>query len=224
MRVGLDVPQPVLFARVLVARHLLLLEPPLGKLDLVTEEVAAGKDVSEAEPRPERLQPRPRLLAARHVRRKLVDLDLEVIVRVAFEAVEAVRRDLVLVVDFGERCADVVRVELLVRGDVVQNDDLLVEDWGRRGVVFGVGDVGIGGAVEEEPDVIVVAVRVKRDLLLCVGAGTRSALSRSGRERVRTLASGGVVVRVRMKVAALRVEVAKRNVRSDHDVCGRAQY
>ena len=174
---------------------------------LVTEEVAAGKDVSEAEPRPERLQPRPRLLAARHVRRKLVDLDLEVIVRVAFEAVEAVRRDLVL-----------------VRGDVVQNDDLLVEDWGRRGVVFGVGDVGIGGAVEEEPDVIVVAVRVKRDLLLCVGAGTRSALSRSGRERVRTLASGGVVVRVRMKVAALRVEVAKRNVRSDHDVCGRAQY
>jgi len=47
--VRLDVPESVVDRRVLVASDLLLLESPLGKLDLVREEVASREVVSESE-------------------------------------------------------------------------------------------------------------------------------------------------------------------------------
>lgn len=49
MFVRLDVPESVVDRRVLVAGDLLLLETPLGKLDLVGEEVASCEVVSKSE-------------------------------------------------------------------------------------------------------------------------------------------------------------------------------
>lgn len=167
MRVGLDEPKTVLLARVLVASDLLLLEAPVGELDLVREEVASGENMAKAELGPQRLHAMPRLLAALDVRRRLVNLDLEMVVRIALESIEAVRRDLVLVVDLGDGSADVVRVELLVGRDVVEHDSVAVENGSGRRVSLGVGNIGVGGGVEDRPDVVVVAVRVQRDLLLC---------------------------------------------------------
>lgn len=54
MLVRLDIPQRVFERRVLVARHFLLLEPPLGQLDAVREEVAAREVVAEPEVGPDR--------------------------------------------------------------------------------------------------------------------------------------------------------------------------
>lgn len=56
MRVGLDKPERVFVRRVLVARHLLLLKAPVGELDLMREQVAAGQDVAQTELAAERAQ------------------------------------------------------------------------------------------------------------------------------------------------------------------------
>jgi hypothetical protein len=148
--------------RILVASYLLLLETPVGELDLVREEVTPGEEMPQLELGPERLN---LLLRDPSVALGLVDLDNPMVVRVAVEPFEPIRRDFVLVVDFGDRSADVVRVELLVSGGVVEDESGAVEN-GRDGyVVFGVGDVRVDGRVLDEPEVVVVAVRVQGDLL-----------------------------------------------------------
>lgn len=167
MRVGLDEPKTVVLARVLIASDLLLLEAPVGELDLVRKEVASREDVAKTKLGPEGLHAMPRLLAALDIGRRLVNLDLEMVVGVALESIEAVRRDLVLVVDLGDGSANVVRVKLFVGRDVVEHHGVAIEDGSGRRVGLGVGNVGVGGGVEDRPDVVIIAVRVERDLLLC---------------------------------------------------------
>lgn len=70
MRVGFNVPQTVGQRGVLVARHLLLLEAPVGKLDLVREEVAAGEEVSEPE-----VGPKSEQVLASSTGRRVMELD-----------------------------------------------------------------------------------------------------------------------------------------------------
>lgn len=89
------------------------------------------------------------------------------IVRISFEAVESVCGDLVLVIDFGDHGSNVVRVKFLVRRDVIEDDDGTIDDGFRRRVRFGEDDGGIVGAVEEEPIVVFVAMRIESDLLFC---------------------------------------------------------
>ena len=133
MRVGLDVPQAVVERRVFVAGDLLLLEAPVGQLDLVREEVAAGEKVTEADVRAQRedVLPRPARLRLRELNDKDVvsggsareksvrqlpgtQDEKEGTARVALKAVKAVARDLVLEVDLADRRPDVVRVDTLL--------------------------------------------------------------------------------------------------------------
>lgn len=220
MLVRLDIPQRVLATRVLVARNFLLLEPPLGQFHLVTEQVTPRQHVAEAEPRPQRLEVGLGVLAPIG-RLELIDLEDPVVVRVAFEAFEPVARNFVLVVDFADGRADVVRVQLLVRRRVMEYERLPVFDRRRGRVRLDVGDVGIGSRVQDEPDVVVVAVRVQRNLLFCVRVGglARAFPPAWRREARLTLTAAGIHVRMRMQVAALSVRVANGDARTDHDVC-----
>jgi hypothetical protein len=118
--VRLDIPHRVLFTRILVASDFLLFETPVRQLDFVTEQVAARQDVPQPEPSSKGLK---LLLGERTMGFDLIDFDLEVIVRVSFETIESVRRDFVLVVDFGDGCTNVVRVELLRCRNVVEDED-----------------------------------------------------------------------------------------------------
>jgi hypothetical protein len=188
----------------------------------VREEVASREDMAKAELSPQRLHAMPRFLAALDIRRRLVNFDLEVVVRIALEPIEAVSRDLVLVVDLGDGGADVVRVKLLVGRDVVEHDEMAVEDGSRRRVGLGIGNVGVGGGVEDGPDVVVVAVRVQCDLLLC-GRGSWSAprteyAEKEGAAQL-TFAAAWVHVRMRVQVSSLGVEVTESDVGADHDIC-----
>lgn len=164
VRVGLDIPKRILMARVLVARNLLLLESPIGKFNLMREKVAPRKKMPQLELRPQRFN---LLLRESSVALRLVDLDDPVVVGVTVEPFEPVRRDFVLVVHLGDGSADVVRVKLLVRRGVVEDEGGAVEDGTDGRVVLWIGDGRVGGAVQDEPEVVVVAVRVEGDLLLC---------------------------------------------------------
>lgn len=86
MLVGFDVPQRIIPDGVLVARHLLLLEPPFGKLDFVGKQVAASHDVAQtkvASKRAKAFASEPFVTSASGVRR---DLDEKVVIGVAGKA------------------------------------------------------------------------------------------------------------------------------------------
>lgn len=90
------------------------------------------------------------------------------IVCVPVKAVKSVSRDFVLVINFGNRGTDVVRMQLLICRNVVQDDDSVVFN-GRGGrVSLRIRYVWIRCGIEKKPDIIVVSVRIQRDLLLCM--------------------------------------------------------
>jgi hypothetical protein len=166
MRVGLRVPDRVRSTRVFVTSHLLLIEPPIRQLDLVREQIAPSQSMSQPELGPQR----PQTLHGRLVlpiRVLPIELYEEVIVRVTFETFEPVSRHLVLVIDFGHGRSDVVRVELLVRHDVVEPDLHPVRDYRRWSLGLVIRDGFLGHCiVEDVPIVVLVLVRVEGDLLL----------------------------------------------------------
>lgn len=96
----------------------------------------------------------------------VLDLDDEVIIRVARKARETVAGDLILEVDLGHRRAKVVRVQALLGPDVLEADGHPIRDICQLVLpVWRVGGVP-SRHVEHSPIVIVVPVRVKGDLLL----------------------------------------------------------
>lgn len=163
MEVGLDIPQRVREDSLLVARHFLLLKGPLGKLDFVREQVAAGHGMPEAEVSAQSPETLARLLVALVT---LVDLHDPVVVGVTSIARDTVARHLLLEVDIRDRGTDVVRVEGLVGRDMPELDASAAGDV--RDVVIGpVGvRVAICGRIDDAPVVVGVAVRVEGDLLL----------------------------------------------------------
>jgi hypothetical protein len=162
--------------------HLLLLKAPLGQLDLVREEVAAAENVPQPELGPKRAEALGGVRVAL-VRMVALDLDHEVVVGVAVEAFEAVGADLLLPVDVGHRGADVVGVELLVGDDMIEADHELVVDEPKRAVLAGVGAIFGSGVVEDEPLVVLVAMGVQGDLLLCAAGHRRCKTQRQSDPR-----------------------------------------
>ena len=213
MVVTFDVPDAVWEGAALRARDFLLLEAPVGEFDFVAEEDAAGHYVDEFEFRLDRAEAGLRGAAIGH---GFHYLDAEEVVGVAFEALVAVGGDFVLPVGFGDGGTHVVGVQAAVCRDVVEADEGAVEDVvGGDGVPGeGAGEGGVAGGVSapvdglglvlDEPDVVLVFVRVEGDLLL--------------------VASRGVHVGVGVQVAALRVVVAEGNARAEGDFGGDVRH
>ena len=105
--VGLDLPQRIGQNSLLVASHLLLLETPLRKLDLVRKQVAASHDVPEPELGSEGPETLARFLVTFI---PFVDFDDPIVIRVSRVAGDTVPGDLLLEVDIGDRRADIVRM------------------------------------------------------------------------------------------------------------------
>ena len=159
------------------------------------KQVTPRKLVSQSELGPESFEPLEALPIALLA---ILNLDNEVIVRVAAKARETVAGDLVLEVDLGHRRAVVVRVQALFGRNVLESDDHPIGDVGQ--LVFPVWRLGgvPRGHIEHSPFVVGVPVRVQCDLLL--------------------IAPAWVVVCVRVEVAALRVQVADGDGRANSDV------
>lgn len=78
-------------------------------------------------------------------------------------------------------------MELFRSGNVIENDDGAVENGSWRSMVFRIRNVGVRGGVEEEPDVVVVSMRVQSNLLFYFDTrrGQSLCLERSRRKDVR---------------------------------------
>lgn len=85
--------------------------------------------MSEPKLGPQSLQVR---LRRATVRRELIKFDLEVIIRISCESGETIRGYFILVVDFCDRCSDIVGMKLLVSRYVMEDNLLLVNDTSRR--------------------------------------------------------------------------------------------
>ena len=107
MHVTFDVPNAVGKSTPSSTCDLLLLETPLGKLDLVREENAASHDMHKSELG---LDGSKALLRLGSVGLFLDNFDAEEVVRITLESLVSVGRDLVLPVGFSDRSANVVRV------------------------------------------------------------------------------------------------------------------
>lgn len=105
MRIGLDHPPRVGLHSLLIARNLLLLETPLGQLDLMTEEITPSHRMAQPKPRPQSPQP---LKTLGIMLVTLVDLHEPIVVGVACKASETVSRDLLLKVNFSDGGSNVV--------------------------------------------------------------------------------------------------------------------
>ena len=175
MGVGFHIPDAVWEGPAAGAGDFLLFEAPVGELDFVAEEHAAGHEVHEFE---FGLDGAEAGFGYAAVGEGFDDFQAEEVVGVAFEAFVAVGRDFVLPVCFRDGGAHVVGVQASVGGGVVQAHDASVYDvlggdgvpchWAGYGSVAG----RIDGPVDwlclvlEQPDVVLVFVWVECDLLL----------------------------------------------------------
>lgn len=205
MIVLLNVPQAVVQDTLLSASNFLLIETPLGKLDLMREQTAASHDMDQFELG---LDGTKTLLCNVAVSPRLDDLHTEKIIGVTLEPFVTVGRNLVLPVCLRNgRTMVVVGVESPVGRGVIQSDDSTVLDVSEITSVpsSGPGD-GVAFSVKglclvlDDPDVVLVLVRVQGDLLL--------------------LTAFGVHVIVRMKVTTLSVDVANSDSRSKNNISG----
>lgn len=95
----------------------------------MTEKIASRQDVSQPKLGPQSLQVSLRITS---VGSKVIEFDLEVIIRISRESGETVSRNFILVIDFGDWCSDIVRMKLLVCRYVVEDNLLLVDDTSSR--------------------------------------------------------------------------------------------
>lgn len=164
VRSALDVPKGVRLHSIFIASHLLLLVAPLGKFHFVREEIASLQGVLKPEVRAES----PKTLPALHIfARALFYFYNPVIVRVAVEIWGAIRGHLVLEVYLGNGRADIMRMETLVRGEVVKTDCHLRLDvaHGRCSPVE-VWVVRERSPVLNAPHVITITMGIESNLLL----------------------------------------------------------
>lgn len=212
MGVGLDVPERVGHGGILVARNLLLSKTPIWQSDLVGEEIASGQSVSQAEVSAQRTNSSRRETVGLVT---LYNLDMEVVVGITAKALKAICSHFILVVAFGDgRTVCVVTVKTLVGSGVDEtNLDAVCEV--ADGVLVEACDlvlrsqrvtlvVQLGGGIfgswsfDNDPDIVVVQVRVEGDLLLLTSS------------RV-----GGLVG---VQVATLSVEMLDCDGRAESDV------
>lgn len=203
--VMLNVPETVGKTTALGAGDFLLLRGPVGELDLVGEEDTASHEMDKTELG---LNGTEALLGGGAVREGLLNLDLEVVIGVAVEALITVGRDFVLPFSLAHWGADIVGVEAAEGGSMEKTKNGAVGDvLGLGKVVPGLGSVdGLAvaseglGLVLEQPDVVLVLVGVEGDLLL--------------------LGSGRVHEGVRVEVAALGVDVADGDTAAEENIGG----
>ena len=195
MNISLDIPDAVGQGTLLGAGNLLLLKTPVRKLDLVREQCAAGHDVNKPELS---LDSSDALLSHRSIGVALNNLDAEKVVRITLKAFITVCRNFVLPVSLGDRCADIVGVKASISSDMVETDDTTILNVSGAYVIPGLracevrSRIVLGhdrkGLVLQNPDVVLVLVRVEGNLLL--------------------LATSRVHVAVRMEVTTLSVPMA----------------
>lgn len=179
--VVLDIPQAVGKGAATSTGDLLLLGSPVRELDLVGEEDTASHDVDKAELG---LNDADTLLGDGTVRSLLDNLNAEVVVGITLKTLIAISRDLVLPVSLGDRGSDIVGVEAAVGGAMEEAEDAAMLDvLGLRKGVPGRGTVdGLAinakglSLVLEQPDVVVVLVRVESDLLLLAARGVHEGV------------------------------------------------
>lgn len=161
---GFDEPDRVWLHRLLVTRYLLLFKGPVRQLDFVREQITPCHRMPQSEVRPEGSQALRRLAVTLVA---LVDLHNPVVVRITRVVRHAIARYLLLEVDIRDRRTLVMRVQVLVRRDVLQLDlharlDVR-EGLGLPVMVW----VAITGRIQDSPVVVVVTVWVEGDLLFC---------------------------------------------------------
>lgn len=204
MFVLLNIPEAVGDGAAFCASNLLLLETPVGELDLVREQSAASHEMDQSELCLDGANAFLGDSAFRHV---LDNLDLEKVVGITLETLVSVCRDLVLPIGIGHGRAHIVGVDAAVGGDVIQADDGAIDQEAWVNVVpcrrsfdlFAIYAEWLS-LVLDDPNVVFVLVRVESDLLL--------------------VAAGRVHVAVRVQVAALSVVVAQRDTASESHIGG----
>lgn len=110
-----------------------------------------------------------------------LDLDDEIVVGIAIETFETVRRDFLLPVHIGDGCFVIVRMKLLLSLDVREADHEVIVDEAERSIFAWVAAVFGRRVIEYEPVVVVISMRVEGDLLLCAGVSHQS--ERGGNKR-----------------------------------------
>ena len=164
MPARLDIPQRIRLDRILITRHLLLLKAPLRELHLMRKQITPRQRMPQPKLGPQRPNlPPTQPIPPPHI--PPLNLHDPVVVRVPDEPGHAVRGDLVLEVHVGDGRADVVRVEALLRGDVLELDAHVGVDGLERGGGVVEGGVPVERGVDDEPVVVVVDVRVEGYLL-----------------------------------------------------------
>lgn len=201
----LNIPETVGQSTALGAGDFLLLRGPVGQLHLVREENTACHDVDQTELG---LNCSDTVLGKLANGLLLDDLDAEQIVGVTREAFVTVGRNLVLPFCFRHRRANIVGVKTSVRGNVVETDHITILD-----VVLGhvldvvpstcavdrlAVDVKRLSLVLDKPNVVVILVGVKSDLLLLTAARVHE--------------------RVGVEVSALRVDMSEAESAAECDI------
>lgn len=105
---------------------------------------------------------------------------------------------------------------------MMQTDEHLISEIGQRAdfgwiIVFAV----LLRFIEHDPIVVVIFMWIQCDLLFCGCRCICSAFQEmlKSREAQLTLAASRIVVRVRMKVSTLRMQVSDCNTRAERNVC-----
>lgn len=199
-----DIPQAVGQAPASRTGHLLLLRCPIRQLDLVREQDAPGHDVYQTK---FGLNSPQTLFGDVAYRLLLYDLDAKVVIGVAFKPLITIGRDLVLPLSLADRRSDIVRVQSTVGRLVVESENgAVLNGNGAIGeLVPGVSAIdwvaidaqGLS-LVFEEPDVVLIFVRVQGDLLL--------------------LASSRIHERMGVQVATLSVDVTDGDATAKSDI------
>ncbi len=198
----LNVPDRVWTGTLLGTSNFLLLRCPFWEFDLVGEQRAAGHGVDESELGLDG----PQVVLAFTLRLLLDDLDAEIVVGITFEASISVSRNLILPLGLCHWWADVVGVKTSLGWNVPELDGVSVLDGGDwHNVVPGEGTVDLLvlgvkwlGDVLKQPDVVLILVWVKSNLLL--------------------LGSTWVHKWVRMQVATLSVVVSNADAGSECNI------
>lgn len=203
MAVRLNVPDAVGQSSSSGTGHLLLVETPLRKLDFVGKQDTVSHDVHQTELGLDSPQSLLRLLT---LRQRLHNFNTEEIVCISRESVVSIGRHLELPIHICDRRPLIMRVNAPPSDKVIQPDHspvfyILCGDVvpGQGALHCSVGTKRLSLVLKDE-NVVLILVGVERYLLL--------------------LASRGVHVIVRMKIASLGVEVTDADARSKCNIGG----
>jgi hypothetical protein len=175
MLIRLDVPKAVGKGTALGTCDFLLFRSPFRELDLVREQNTTSHDVNKLELG---INSAEAFLSYTTLGLLLDDLDTEEVVGITVEALVAVSGDFILPLSLRDRGTDIMRVKSAMGGKMVETKDgTVLNVWKLGEVAPGIGsvdgfamDVKGLGLILKKPDVVVIFVGIKGDLLL-LGSG-----------------------------------------------------